>query len=98
MADSDNDPNILYTRALPGGGYVVIEEIDGDGDVFRARLAVERRTDPERRDGHVRPIIAEAQGPDRNGVYDELVSIAANNVAIAQGILRWQVHRRRSAS
>ena len=47
MADS-----VLYTRELPGGGYVSIESIPETATAFRARVAVERRTDPLRRAGH----------------------------------------------
>lgn len=80
----------LYSRELPGGGYVVIESVPSDDGVFRAQLTVERRTDPVRRDGHVRPVIATAEGSTAADVYNDLVKIAADNVAVAQCILRWQ--------
>jgi hypothetical protein len=85
-----NNPVQLYSRELPGGGYVVIEALAPDGAIHRAQLAVERRTDPLRRDGHERPIIATAEGPTAEIVYNDLYRIATDNVAVAQCILRWQ--------
>ena len=87
------DPAVLYKRELPGGGYVTIEELESDEAIFRARLWVERRTDPTRRQGHVPPVIAEAQGENRTTVFEQLFRIAADNVAVARGILRWQADR-----
>ena len=80
----------LYTRPLPGGGYV---EIDQTGDLeagFSARLRVERRADPHRREGHPPPVIAEAEGADPDLTFAPLHAIAASNVSLAQRILRWQ--------
>ena len=85
---------VLYTRELPGGGYVAIEAVGEDAELFRARVSVERRTDPERRTGHLPPVIAEASGASRTTVFNELYQIAADNVAVASGILRWQARRR----
>ena len=85
---------VLYTRELPGGGYVAIETVGEEGQLFRARVSVERRTDPERRMGHAPPIIAEASGSSRASVFNELYQIAADNVAVASGIMRWQAGRR----
>jgi hypothetical protein len=84
---------VLYSRELPGGGYVAIEAVDVDGPTHRARLSVERRSDPTRRLGHLPPIIAEVEGTSRAGVFTELFRIAADNVAIARGILLWQAER-----
>jgi hypothetical protein len=70
---------VTYSRALPGGGLVFIEDAP-DG----ARLWVERRTDPHRRVGHTPPILARAT--DAN----ELIEIASDNVAVARAIQRWQ--------
>ncbi|HKG93925.1 MAG TPA: hypothetical protein VKA84_18595 [Gemmatimonadaceae bacterium] len=92
-------PEVLYTRPLPGGGYVAIEalepESESEGQTYRARLSVERRTDPSRRAGHAPPVIAEARGASRTKVLDDLVAIASNNVAVAQRILQWTAARRR---
>lgn len=87
------DAAVLYTRELPGGGYVAIEALPADGAKYRARISVERRTDPARRVGHLPPVIAEAEGPSRTTVFNELYRIASDNVAVARGILRWQADR-----
>jgi hypothetical protein len=86
---------VLYTRELPGGGFVAIESLSSDGGVHRARLSVERRNELDRRDGHERPVIAELEGASSEAVFDELYRIAVDNVAIARGIMRWQAARRR---
>jgi hypothetical protein len=86
---------VLYTRELPGGGFVAIESLSSDDGVHRARISVERRNENDRRDGHERPVIAELEGPSKNAVFDELYRIAVDNVAIARGIMRWQAARRR---
>ena len=90
-------PEVLYTRTLPGGGYVAIEAIEPEGTTYRARLSVERRSDPTRRAGHVPPVIAEAHGMSRDTVFADLVAIASNNVAVAQRILQWTAARRKRA-
>lgn len=82
----------LYTRRLPGGGYVTIEEVDG-GAAYRAQLRVERRSDPARREGHVAPVIAEMEGAEPEIVLAELHAIAESNVSIAQRIVRWQTRQ-----
>ena len=53
---------VLYTRELPGGGFVAIESLSSDDGVHRARLSVERRNELDRRDGHERPVIADEIG------------------------------------
>jgi hypothetical protein len=70
---------VTYSRALPGGGLVVVE-LESDG----AHLWVERRTDSSRREGHTPPVLASAADPE------PLVEIAADNVAVARAIQRWQ--------
>jgi hypothetical protein len=87
------DAAVLYTRELPGGGYVAIEALPAEGAKYRARISVERRTDPARRVGHLPPVIAEAEGASRTSVFNELYRIASDNVAVARGILRWQADR-----
>lgn len=86
---------VLFTRDLPGGGYVSIEALPAEEGVHKARVSVERRSDPGRRMGHLPPIIATLEGPSRNAVFEELYRIAVDNVAIARGIMRWQAARRR---
>ena len=84
----------LYTRPLPGGGFVIIEQVDDTSTVYRAQLRVERRADPIRREGHVAPVIAEIAGEEPQQAFAELHAIAASNVSLAQRILRWQVKKR----
>ncbi len=82
---------ILYRRELPGGGYVnVHEEPVAAGEPHRAYVSVERRSDPERRDGHPAPVIASAEGASTHTVFRQLLEIASDNVAIARALLHWQ--------
>lgn len=81
----------LYTRELPGGGYVAIDGLPRDGDLnAHLRLWVERRADPTRRAGHTPPVLVETDALDAELALAQLRSIAADNVAIAQAIRRWQ--------
>jgi hypothetical protein len=86
---SMNNKRIVYERPLPGGGFVHVEE-DGrqDTDTHRARVAVERRADPVRREGHEPPVIAHAEGKSSTTVFGKLLAIARDNVEIARGLLR----------
>lgn len=70
------------------------EELDPRG--CRARVTVERRRDPQRREGHTPPVIEEAEAPTRSVVFDELFEIARDNVAVARGLIRWQSRRQGS--
>lgn len=82
---------VLYFRPLPGGGYVAIEgEPASDGIPSRGMLCIERRSSPERRDGHEPPVVLEAEGLERAEVFDRLVTIANSNVEVASALLRWQ--------
>lgn len=85
-----SDTKILYQRSLPGGGYVHVEGNDEETSVHRGRIAVERRIDPVRRDGHEPPIIAVAEGATAQSVIRQLLEIATDNVAIARALLRRQ--------
>ena len=92
---------VLYTRQLPGGGYVVIEagpsetqSTDGPPPVH-GLLWVERRADPARRTGHRPPVVVEATGSSRDLVLDALKPIASDNVEVARAIRRWQLGRPR---
>jgi hypothetical protein len=76
---------------------VAIEALPSDGTTFRARVTVERRSDPARRAGHVPPVIALAEGSSHTSVFNELYPIAADNVAVASGILHWQAQRQRKS-
>ena len=93
-------PALLYTRALPGGGFVVIEATEltgipsGADARYRASLCVERRTDPARRSGHTPPVVAEARGQSTEALLETLYPIASDNVAVAQRIMLWQAAKR----
>ena len=80
---------VLYERALPGGGYVHVEA-DGvsDPEVHRVQVAVERRSDPSRREGHSPPVIATAEGGSLTQLLRRLVALASDNVEIAKGLLK----------
>ena len=81
----------LYRRTLPGGGYVNVElDSPSASGTHRAYVAVERRTDPARRDGHEPPVVASAEGGTRQSVFAQLLAIAADNVAVARALLRWK--------
>jgi hypothetical protein len=88
MADTRSN-NSVYRRRLPGGGYVKVDVEDASQPgVHRAYVAVERRADPVRRDGHEPPVIASAEGGTPQGVFAKLLAIAADNVAVALALLR----------
>ena len=95
------DPALLYIRELPGGGYVTIEGQPAAGEKgapYHGALAVERRSDPDRRAGHEPPIIVEAEAPTQDEVLDRLLAIANSNVAVAAALLRWTAGRLTAAS
>ncbi len=81
----------LYTRQLPGGGYVAIEATTRADAQVSLRLYVERRVDPKRRTGHHPPVVAEISGIDRERAVRQLVRIAEDNVEVARALQRWQI-------
>lgn len=85
----------LYTRRLPGGGVVRIEATPSPADcsAVQARVCVERRSDPERREGHAPPVIAETSAPTPALALQALFGVASDNVAVARGLLQWQARR-----
>jgi len=89
-----DDHVLLYSRGLPGGGIVTIEAVSKETPEVTARISVERRIDPQRRDGHEPPVIAEAQAPTQSTAFKELYQIASDNVAVARGLIQWQARRR----
>lgn len=94
ITDRMEELMLLYSRELPGGGLVTIETTPEPGAPVRARVAVERRGDPKRRDGHTPPVIAEMDAPTRDDVFQALYPIASDNVAVARGLIQWQARRR----
>ena len=86
----------VYTRALPGGGYVAIE-IDGSSrerEVPCSRVWVERRASLERQVNHPPVVIAEAECDEESPAFAELYQIAADNAAIARRLLAMETARR----
>lgn len=81
MAGSEQlvlEPSRLYHRELPGGGYVTIELVrDGTDEIALVEQTLERRTDALRREGHVAPAVAVADGrPCRGRVSVERRALA----------------------
>ena len=79
----------VYSRELPGGGFVSIDvkrEVS-DREVPKTRVCVERRGRYDRRVGHVPIIIAEADGDETSPGFTDLYRIAADNAAIARALL-----------
>ena len=91
---------VLYSRDLPGGGFVAIDatpiELSGAGG-HRARLWVERRADHTRRTGHAPPVIAQCTADDPEAAMAELRTIASDNVQLALAMRRWAQARRTGA-
>ena len=93
-------PQALYTRPMPGGGYVRVELVISDpGDVSserrRGRVVIEPRRAAPRRDDAAPLVVEELEGDDENSVVAELFRIANDNAAIARRVLRRraEVHR-----
>jgi hypothetical protein len=83
-------PKILYSRELPGGGYVTIQSEPVDESSFRGWISVERRSDRNRRDSAGTPIIAEVQAASTDVLFTSLHEIACDNVAVARAIQLWE--------
>ncbi|HEY9515487.1 MAG TPA: hypothetical protein VIQ74_07385 [Gemmatimonadaceae bacterium] len=72
----------------------MLPESGGESATCRARISVERRSDPHRREGHVPPVIVEGEALTRSLVFDQLYEIANDNVAVARGLIQWQSKQR----
>lgn len=81
---------VHYERELPGGGRVFVEEEAASeaDDAHAVRVAVERRTDPERRAGHEPPVIAADEGRYLTPLLRKLIAIADDDVEVAKGLLK----------
>jgi hypothetical protein len=91
----------LYTRPMPGGGYVRVELVVSDrGDVAserrRGRVVIEPRRASPRRDDAIPLVVEELEGDDENSVVAELFRIANDNAAIARRVLRRRAEVRRA--
>ena len=89
----------LYTRPMPGGGYVRVELVVSDrGDVAgerrRGRVVIEPRDASPRRDDAAPLVVEEVEGDDENAVVAECFRIASDNAAIARRVLRQRAARR----
>jgi hypothetical protein len=91
------ESEVLYRRALPGGGVVLIRASAVRSRLGRAHVrgevVVERRTDTSRRAGHEPPVIAAADRRTEDAVLRELFPLASSNTAIAVACLKRQPRR-----
>jgi hypothetical protein len=95
----------LYTRPMPGGGYVKVELVAAEivvsdpGKVVqerrrRGRVVIEPRGASARRDDAAPLVVEEVEGDERE-VVAELFRIARDNAAIARRVLRRRALARR---
>jgi hypothetical protein len=85
----------LYSRPMPGGGYVRVELLVREPDVasgehLRGRVVMERRTPIPATVEEDHVVVEEVEGDDPNVVVAELFRIARDNAAIARRVLRRQ--------
>ena len=85
----------LYSRPMPGGGYVRVELLVSEpanvaAEGLRGRVVMERRTFAPPAVGDEAMIVEEVAGADMNVVVAELFRIARDNAAIARRVLRQQ--------
>ncbi len=81
----------LYTRPMPGGGYVRVELVNADrevsDEVLRGRVVMDGRTAP-RTIADEPLVVEEVEGKNANDVVAELFRIARDNAAIARRLMR----------
>jgi hypothetical protein len=92
----------LYSRPMPGGGFVRVELLVSEPANFaterlRGRVVMERKTYAPPALGDDQFVVEEVEGDDANVVVAELFRIARDNAAIARRVLR-RVLRRAPAS
>ena len=87
----------LYTRSLPGGGFVRVELVEADASAGAphrcGRVVIEPRESAPRLAADQPLVVEELEGDDEGVLVTELIRIARDNAAIARRVLR-----RRSAS
>jgi hypothetical protein len=91
----------LYTRPMPGGGYVRVELVLSDrgataSERRRGRVVIEPRDASARRNDAVPLVVEEIEGDDENQVVAECFRIARDNAAIARRVLRRRLEVRRA--
>jgi hypothetical protein len=83
----------VFRRELPGGGYVVIgvERPTAERSVPRTCVWVERRQNDERDAEYTEaPLIAAVEGDERSAGFTEMYRLAADNAAVARGLMQWR--------
>ncbi len=83
----------LYSRPMPGGGYVRVELLISEpanmsAQGLRGRVVMERRSYAPPSPDDDEFIVDEVEGVDANVVVAELFRIARDNAAIARRVLR----------
>jgi hypothetical protein len=79
----------LYSRPMPGGGYVRVELVrEQSAEYVRGRVVIERRTPAPATPEEEHLVVEEVEGPDQNVLVDRLFRIACDNAAIARRVLR----------
>ncbi len=83
----------VFRRELPGGGYVVIgvERPTTDRAIPRTCVWLERRGDDDRNAEYKdAPLIAVADGDETSAGFTEMYRLAADNAAVARGLMQWR--------
>lgn len=83
----------VFRRELPGGGYVVIgvERPTTDRAVPRTCVWLERRAGDDRNAEYQdAPLIATADGDETSAGFTEMYRLAADNAAVARGLMQWR--------
>lgn len=82
----------VFRRELPGGGYVVIGvERPKDRGVPRTCVWLERRAGDDRNAEYKdAPLIAVADGDETSAAFTEMYRLAADNAAVARGLMQWR--------
>ena len=83
----------LYSRPMPGGGYVRVEMLVREADaaaadLLRGRVVMERRTPTPATPEEEPVVVEEVEGDDPNVVVAELFRSARDNAALARRVLR----------
>jgi hypothetical protein len=79
----------LYSRPMPGGGYVRVELVrEPTAEHLRGRVVIERRTPTPAAPEEENLVVEEVEGDDPNDLVDKLFRIACDNAAIARRLLQ----------